>query len=95
MSELPTMVIELHANNHPGVLSHIMGLFSRRGFNLEALLCAPDREGETSRMYLLVKNDERLDQMVRQLLKLYDVRSAVVRDDVDHTLFTRLEETLR
>ena len=95
MSELPNMVIELSTNNHPGVLTHVMSLFSRRGFNLEAMLCSPDRQAETSKMYLLVKNDDRLDQIVKQLSKLYDVRSAVIRDDVDHTVFTRIEEALR
>lgn len=95
MNELPNMVIELCTNNHPGVLSHIMGLFSRRGFNLEAMLCAPDRESDSSRMYLLVRNDERLEQIVKQLSKLYDVRSAALRDDVDHTLFERIQEAVR
>ena len=70
-------VLALTVNNHPGVMSHICGLFSRRSFNLEGILCAPlhDEEagGSTSRMWLLVAEDERLEQVVRQLEKLHDV----------------------
>ena len=36
-----TSVLELHVRNHPGVMSHITGLFARRAFNLEAIVCLP------------------------------------------------------
>ena len=88
---IPNTIIELVVANHAGVMSHITGLFSRRVFNLEAILCAPVGKGETSRMYLLVNRDERLEQIIRQLEKLSDVRSLGVRDDIDHTVFTRIE----
>ena len=90
----PNTIIELTVDNHPGVMSHITGLFARRAFNLEAILCAPVNGGEVSRMYLLVKSDERLEQIVKQLEKLYDVRKVIVRDDFDHTVFMRIEELL-
>jgi acetolactate synthase-1/3 small subunit len=45
-------------------------------------------------MYLLVRNDERLEQIVKQLRKLYDVRSVTVQDDLDHTVFDRIEQLL-
>jgi acetolactate synthase-1/3 small subunit len=93
-THLPNTIIELTVNNHAGVMSHITGLFSRRAFNLEAILCAPVGQGETSRMYLLVSRDERLEQIVRQLEKLSDVRRVAVRDDFDHTVFTRIEDLL-
>ena len=85
-------VIELIVNNHPGVMSHITGLFSRRGFNLEGILCGPVEDGAKSRMYLLVNRDERLEQIMRQLEKLYDVLEINVREDYDHTVFDRLNE---
>ena len=34
-------VLELTVNNHPGVMSHVCGLFSRRGYNVEGILCMP------------------------------------------------------
>jgi acetolactate synthase-1/3 small subunit len=92
--DIPTTIIELLVDNHAGVMSHITGLFSRRAFNLEAILCAPVGGGTTSRMYLLVNRDGRLEQIVKQLEKLADVRSVTVRDDYDHTVFGRIEKLL-
>jgi acetolactate synthase I/III small subunit len=93
-THIPTTIVELVVDNHAGVMSHVTGLFSRRVFNLEAILCAPVGAGETSRMYLLVNRDGRLEQIVRQLEKLQDVRSVTVRDDIDHTVFARIEDLL-
>ena len=84
---------EAHGQKPPGAMSHITGFFSRRGFNLEGILCAPVDGGEDSAMYLLVRNDERLEQIVKQLGKLYDVKSVIVQDDLDHTVFNRIEGT--
>lgn len=66
-------ILEIRVNNHPGVMSHICGLFARRAFNLEAIICLPETNGATSRMWLLVKEDERLDQVRSQIEKLHDV----------------------
>ena len=38
-------IIELIVNNHHGVMSHITGLFSRRGFNLDGILCGKIDDG--------------------------------------------------
>jgi len=90
MNDLPNTIVKLAVRNHPGAMSHITGLFSRRGFNLEGILCAPVGGGEDSAMYLLVRNDERLEQIVKQLRKLYDVKSVVVETDY---IFTHILET--
>ena len=81
MNGLPNTIVKLMVRNHPGTMSHVTGLFSRRGFNLEGILCAPVNGGADSAMYLLVKNDERLEQIVKQLEKLYDVKSVSVHAD--------------
>jgi len=94
MNGLPNTIVKLMVRNHPGTMSHVTGLFSRRGFNLEGILCAPVGGGADSAMYLLVRNDERLEQIVKQLKKLYDVKSVTVQDDMDHTIFNRIEELL-
>lgn len=68
-------VLKLTVNNHPGVLSHICGLFARRSYNLEGVMVRP-LVGETtqqSRMWLLVNEEERLQQLIRQTEKLVDV----------------------
>jgi acetolactate synthase-1/3 small subunit len=87
---LPT-VLELDVNNHAGVMSHVVGLFSRRAYNVEGILCMPVGDGSKSRIWLLVKEDERLEQMVRQVEKLEDVL-AVRRHGAEHEVFERLEE---
>ncbi len=83
-------VLELTVKNHPGVMSHICGLFARRAFNVEGILCMPIGEGAESRIWLLVNEDNRLEQMVQQILKLVDVQE-VCRHAADHEVFERLE----
>jgi acetolactate synthase-1/3 small subunit len=83
-------VIELRVRNHPGTMSHITGLFARRGFNLEAIACAPVGDGRESRMLLLLADEPRLDQVERQLAKLYDVLAVRHRPDVSAAFFQNL-----
>ena len=67
------VVLELEVSNHAGVMSHICGLFARRAFNVEGIVCVPIGDGTRSAILLLVHDDERLEQMIRQLRKLEDV----------------------
>jgi acetolactate synthase-1/3 small subunit len=66
-------VLRLLVRNHPGVMSHVCSLFSRRAFNLEAIACLPMGDGVRSLVLLLVKKDDRLEQLILQLRKLQDV----------------------
>ena len=95
---LARTVLELDVNNHAGVMSHVVGMFSRRAYNVEGILCMPvggeNANGEISRIWLTVNEDERLDQMVKQLEKLEDVRT-VRRHGAEHEVFERLEEFFR
>ena len=93
---LARTVLELDVNNHAGVMSHVVGMFSRRAYNVEGILCMPvvGGEGEISRIWLTVNEDARLDQMVKQLEKLEDVRT-VRRHGAEHEVFERLEEFFR
>lgn len=87
-------VLELEVNNHAGVMSHVVGLFSRRAYNVEGILCLPVGDGSRSRIWLLVLEDRRLEQMIKQVEKLEDVRT-VRRHGADHGVFERLEEFFR
>lgn len=89
-------VLELTVNNHPGVMSHICGLFSRRAYNLESIACLPidNGNGDTSRMWLQVNEETKLEQIIKQVNKLEDVLS-VVRHDRGHKMFNRLKELVR
>lgn len=71
--------IHLTVKNHPGVMSHVCGLFARRAFNLEGILVAPEKGGATCCMWLLVNGDARLEQIVAQVRKLHDVLSVDTR----------------
>lgn len=82
-------VLELRVRNHPGAMSHITGLFARRAFNLEAIVCAPVGDGATSTILLLVADEPRLEQVERQLEKLHDVISVRHRCDLTPDFFAR------
>ena len=83
-------VLELMVTDHPGVMSHVTGLLSRRAFNVDGILCMPVGDGLHSRIWLRVNEEARLDQMVHQLEKLHDVRE-VRRHAADHSVFVGLE----
>lgn len=87
-------VLELDVNNHTGVMSHVAGLFSRRAYNIEGILCMPVGDGEISRIWLLVNTDQRLEQMIKQVAKLEDVY-AVRRHEGNHAVFKDLEAFFR
>lgn len=92
-SDATLMALRLTVNNHPGVMTHVCGLFARRAFNVEGILCTPqtDRDGGgTSRIWLVVKRDDRLEQMIRQVRKLYDVLE-VLAFEADATALSRMD----
>ncbi|MFT4171637.1 MAG: acetolactate synthase small subunit [Rhodocyclaceae bacterium] len=84
------VVLELSVRNHPGVMSHVCGLFARRAFNVEGILCMPIGGGAESRIWLSVRDDARLPQMISQVEKLEDVL-AVQRHGAEHRVFEQLE----
>jgi acetolactate synthase I/III small subunit len=94
MNSSENLVIELTVRNHPGVMSHITGLFSRRAFNMEGILCGRIGDGSLSRMYLLINKDDRLEQIVKQLGKLYDVIDVSIHENYDITIFTKMHESI-
>jgi acetolactate synthase-1/3 small subunit len=91
---LARTVLQLEVNNHAGVMSHVVGMFSRRAYNVEGILCMPVGDGTKSRIWLMVNEDTRLDQMVKQIEKLEDVLN-VRRHGAEHEVFERLEEFFR
>jgi len=84
------MALRLTVNNHPGVMTHVCGLFARRAFNVEGILCTPQEDGTSSRIWLVVQRDERLEQMIRQVRKLYDVLE-VLAFEADATALSRMD----
>jgi len=67
-------IIGVLVQNHPGVLSRVSGLFSRRGFNIDSLAVGPTQDENISRITIVVDGDEYIvDQVMKQLGKLIDV----------------------
>ncbi len=67
--------IAVLVDNRPGVLTHIAGLISRRGFNIETIAASSTEEAEMTRISILVEaaSDQELEQLIQQLNKLVDV----------------------
>lgn len=60
--------------NRAGVLSHVVGLFSARGFNIDSLAVGETEDPTMSRITLVAAGDQRtLEQIKKQLNKLIDV----------------------
>ena len=60
--------------NKFGVLTHIAGLFSSRGFNIDSLTVGETQDPTVSRMTIVVTGDDRvIEQVNKQLNKLIDV----------------------
>ena len=85
--------LHLTVNNHPGVMSHVCGLFARRAFNLEGILVAPIGDGSICSMWLMVHDDGRMEQVIHQVRKLHDVLE-VNAAAVDSGVFTRLSQCM-
>ncbi len=67
-------VIGILVENKFGVLAHVSGLFSARGFNITSLAVGETEDPTISRMTIVVEGDERtLEQIKKQLNKLIDV----------------------
>ena len=84
------MALRLTVSNHPGVMTHVCGLFARRAFNVEGILCTPQEDGTSSRIWLIVQADARLGQMIRQVHKLHDVLE-VLAFEADESALSRMD----
>lgn len=61
-------------NDHPGVLSRVSGLFTRRGFNIASISVGPSETLDISRITIVAEADDvTLEQITKQLHKLIDV----------------------
>ncbi|MCD8022655.1 MAG: acetolactate synthase small subunit [Lachnospiraceae bacterium] len=75
-------VLSLLVDNTSGVLSHVSGLFSRRGYNIDSLTVGETMDPRYSRMTIVASGDEQtLDQITKQLAKLIDVVDIKILDE--------------
>ena len=64
-------VVSVLVANQAGVLSRVVGLISRRGFNIESLSVGPTEDPTRSRISIIVDADKQsFEQVAKQLNKL-------------------------
>lgn len=74
--------ISVLVENHFGVLTHVAGLFSARGFNIDSLAVGETHDPTVSRMTIVAHGDDRVvEQIIKQLNKLIDVIKVVDLSD--------------
>lgn len=82
---MKTYLLGILADNKPGVLTHIMGLFSRRGFNVDSMSVGVTENPEISRFSVAVSVDsaQELYQVMTNVSRLIDVIKVVNLSDFD------------
>ncbi|ENZ00703.1 acetolactate synthase small subunit [Clostridium thermobutyricum] len=69
-------VLSLLVKNSSGVLSRVVGLFSRRGYNIDSLSVGKTENPDISRMTICLNGDDDiLEQCEKQITKLQEVIS--------------------
>jgi acetolactate synthase-1/3 small subunit len=76
--------------DHPGVLTRVVSLVRRRGYNIHSLAVGPSEAQGVSRITLVVESDD-VEQIVKQLYRLIEVVKVV---DVTGSLVVERELAL-
>ncbi len=72
-------VLSILVKNKAGVMSHVSGLFTRRGFNIDSIAVGETHDPTVSIITIILKGDQNtVVQIERQLLKLPDVLTVKV-----------------
>lgn len=72
-------VIAVYVENKFGVLTRVTSMFTRRGFNIDALTVGETESPEYSRITITMSGDGYArDQMINQLRKLFNVKKVEV-----------------
>jgi len=67
-------ILSILVRNHAGVLSHVAGLFTRRGYNIASIAAGETADPMITRITIVTAGDEvMLEQVSKQLSKLIDV----------------------
>ena len=75
-------VLAVYVDNKAGVLTRVSAMFTRRGFNIEAITSGETDIPEYSRITIAMNGDEYVkEQLINQLKKLHVVKKVMVLDD--------------
>ena len=83
MNKTNQFVIAVYVDNKFGVLTRVTSMFTRRGFNIDALTVGETESPEYSRITICLSGDGYArEQLINQLRKLYNVKKVdVLQDD--------------
>lgn len=77
-------ILSVLVENHAGVLSRVVGLFTRRGYNINSLSVGTTQDETISRITLEVTGDEQIiEQISKQVSKMMEVLKIKVLRDSD------------
>ena len=75
-------VIAVYVDNQAGVLTRVTAMFTRRGFNIDALTVGETERREYSRITISMRGDDNAKtQLISQLKKLLVVKKVEVLED--------------
>lgn len=75
-------VIAVYVDNQAGVLTRVTAMFTRRGFNIDALTVGETERREYSRITISMRGDDNAKtQLINQLKKLLVVKKVEVLED--------------
>jgi acetolactate synthase-1/3 small subunit len=75
-------VLAVYVDNKAGVLTRVSAMFTRRGFNIDAITSGDTDHPEYSRITIAMNGDEYMkEQIINQLKKLHVVKKVLVLDD--------------
>ena len=77
-----TFIIAVYVDNQAGVLTRVSAMFTRRGFNIDALTVGETERPEYSRITISMRGDNNAkEQLINQLKKLLVVKKVEVLDN--------------
>lgn len=72
--DIKQYTLSILVRNHAGVLSHVAGLFTRRGYNIESISAGITERPDITRITIVVTGDNKIvEQVLKQCQKLVDV----------------------
>lgn len=82
MEKINKFVIAVYVDNKYGVLTRVTSMFTRRGFNIDALTVGETERPEYSRITISLSGDGYAkEQLINQLKKLYNVKKVEVLEE--------------
>lgn len=85
-------IIELRAQNQPRVISHVIGLLSRKAVELNGIIFKNTGNDDLLKIFLMINNnDTRHDQVIKQLNKLHDIIDVSIHKGFAQKLFEKIE----